>query len=162
MALTSAQQTALAEAILANTTWNSIANDTDGHFTLAALLNEKASPGFTVWKTAVPIAQVGVAFNATELAGLTTANTSRLQVMADYSGGTFDASKPDVRSGFDTVFSGAGGVSTRASLLILWKRLATAGEKILATGTGSNVAPATLTFEGNITANDVQLARNVG
>jgi hypothetical protein len=50
-------------------------------------------------------------------------------------------------------------VNTRAALLALWKRLATRGEKLYATGTGSDAVPGTLTFEGNISARDVEEAR---
>jgi hypothetical protein len=65
----------------------------------------------------------------------------------------------DVRQMFDDIFSGAGGTNTRANLLALWKRLATRGEKIFATGTGSDPSPGTLTFEGNISYQDVEQAR---
>lgn len=112
---------------------------------------------FTAWKSAVPIAAVGIAFNSSELAGLTTANTNRLIVMANYSGGTFDPSKTDVRAGVDSVFSGAGGAQTRAALLALWKRVARLGEALFAAGTGTDAVPGTFTAEGLMTdANIVQ------
>jgi hypothetical protein len=63
------------------------------------------------------------------------------------------------RAFFDDVFSGAGGTNTRAALLALWKRLATRGEKLYATGTGSDASPATLVVEGAISARDVEEAR---
>jgi hypothetical protein len=43
----------------------------------------------------------------------------------------------------------------------LWKRPALLGEKILATGTGSDASPATLGYEGNISYQDVQAARSL-
>lgn len=113
---------------------------------------------FTVWKTTVPIAQVGLGMNSSEVAGLTTANTSRLQAMAAYSGGAFNPSIADVRAGFDSVFSGAGGALTRAALLILWKRLARRIEKLYATGTGSDAVPGQLVFEGTIARTDIDEA----
>lgn len=157
--LTNAQALTLKAAITANPTWAAFPMNSDGYFNLALELNLRAVPDFTVWRTNVPVAQVGIAFNSSELAGLTTANTNRLQVMSSYSGGSFNPSQADVRAGFDTVFSGAGGTLTRAALLILWKRLATNVEKVLATGTGSNAAPATMGYEGPIGADDVQQAR---
>lgn len=157
--LTNAQALTLKAAITANPTWAAFPMDSDGYFNLAVVLNQQAAPAFTVWRTNVPIAQVGIAMNSGELAGLTTANTSRLQAMAAYSGGTFNSSQADVRAGFDSVFAGAGGALTRAALLILWKRTATNVEKALSTGTGSSAVPATMGYEGPIGADDVQQAR---
>ncbi len=108
---------------------------------MAAWFNADSSPAFIVWKTSVPLAQVGQAQNSTELAGLTTANTSRLQVLAMFSGGSFNPSIADVRAGFDSIYSGAGGFNTRTA-----RRL----EKLFATGTGIDASPAQLVFEGTI------------
>jgi hypothetical protein len=49
----------------------------------------------------------------------------------------------DRRNAFNDIFSGAGGATTRASLLALWKRLATNAQKLFSSGTGSDPAPAT-------------------
>jgi hypothetical protein len=49
----------------------------------------------------------------------------------------------DRRQFFDDIFSGAGGVNTRANLLALWKELATRAQKLFSTGTGTDAAPAT-------------------
>ncbi len=38
----------------------------------------------------------------------------------------------------------------------MWKRTATRGEKVFATGTGSDASPATLNYEGAISYNDVK------
>ena len=161
MALTSAQLTTLKADILANSDLNSQPNNSDGNFAIANLYNLNASPAFTVWKTLVSINAVGSAFNATELAALTTGNQSRLQTIAQYLVAGVNPSRADTRAFFDDIFSGAGGVNTRANLLALWKRLAKRGEKLFATGTGSDASPATLVFEGNITPTDVQQARDL-
>lgn len=158
-ALTPAQALTLKAAINANATWAAYPMSADGYIDLSVVLNEPVAPSFTVWRTNVPTAQVGIAFNSSELSGMTTANTNRLGVMADYSGGTFDASRTDVRAGFDSVFGGAGGALTRAALLITWKRLATGAEKALAAGTGSDAAPATMGYEGSVSPAQVQQAR---
>ena len=160
MALSPAQLTTLKAAIVADSTLNAFPNNSDGAFAIADLLNQTASPAFTVWKTNVAISQVGANFNGTELAGLTTGNQSRLQTIAQYLSGGVNPSLIDVRQMFDDIFSGAGGTNTRAKLLILWKRLANRAEKIFATGTGTDAAPATLTFEGTLSYQDVQTARN--
>jgi len=152
--LTTPQRAALKTAIQADSTANGfyVAGNLDG---LAAHLNAAASPSFTVWKTLVSINQVGDNLVATELAGLSTLNATRLQTIADYSTAGVNPSLPDRRAFFDDVFSGAGGVLTRAKLLILWKRLATRAERVFATGTGSDASPGTLVVEGAITTSEL-------
>jgi hypothetical protein len=161
MALTPAQLTTLKADIAANSDLNSQPNNSDGNLAIANLYNLNASPNFTVWKTNVPIGSIGASFNAAELAGLSTLNNTRLQSLAMYLAAGVNASRADTRAFFDDIFSGAGGVNTRAALLILWKRLAKRGEKLFATGTGSDASPATLVHEGNITPTDVQMARDL-
>lgn len=114
----------------------------------------RGTSAFIVYKTTATLAQVGQAFNSTEVAGLTTANTSRLQVYALYSGGSFQPNRADTRAGFDDVFSGAGGANTRTALAALWRRAANHAERLLATGTGTTQAPGDLTFEGEVTNNE--------
>ena len=155
MPLSTSQQTTLKAAILADSQLNAFvpARAADS---IVDLLNVAASPSFTVWKTNVSITQVGNNFVGTEFAGLSTLNATRLQTIAQYSPDGINPSFADRRAFFDDVFSGAGGVLTRAKLLILWKRFATRCEKILATGTGSDASPATLGYEGTVTAGDIR------
>ena len=161
MALTTAQKATLKAAILADPTLNAFPNTGDGNFDLAAFLSRTlATPTFTVWRTNVPVGEVGKTFNATDLAGLSSLNTTRLTNLALWLAAGVNPALPSVRQFFDDVFSGAGGTETRAALLILWKRAATLIEKILATGTGTDAVPATMGFEGTISATDVADARN--
>ena len=155
MHLTPAQQTILRTAILADNELNALPQTQDGAFEIARRLNLNATPDFTVWKTSVLNEGIGSAMNGTEIAGLSSLNMQRLQVLAAYSNGAQNPSRQDRRAAFDAAFSGAGGTITRAALLILWKRLATRLEKIFATGTGSNVSPATLVVEGAISGQEV-------
>jgi hypothetical protein len=134
-------------------------NNSDGNAEIAKAMNLAASPAFTVWKTNVPIVKVGEAFSASELAGLTSLNHTRLQTLAIYLTAGVNPSLPSIRSFFDDIFSGAGGVNTRAALLALWKRLATRAEKLFASGTGSDAVPATMAVEGALTFRDVEAAR---
>jgi hypothetical protein len=161
MALTSAQLVTLKADILADGTLNAFPNNDDGNLAIAAAYNATASPAFTVWKSLVSIQATGQAFNGTELAGLTTANLTRLQTLAQYLDQGYNSALPDVRQFFNDVWSGAGGANTRANLLVLWKRLATRGEKLYATGPGTDPSPATLVFEGQISKTDVNSARNL-
>ena len=160
MALTTPQLATLKAAFIADATLNAQPNNSDGAFAIAAAMNLSASPAFTVWKTNVSIRDVGDKINGTELAGLSNLNTTRLQMVVMLSDGGINASLIDRRQFFDDIFSGAGGTNTRANLLALWKRLATRAEKLFATGTGSDASPATMTFEGTLSYQDVQTARN--
>jgi hypothetical protein len=161
MSLTPAQLQTLKTAIAGDPTLSSQPMTSAGAASIANSMNANASPAFTVWKTNVAINAVGKAFNGTELGNLTSANQTRLQTIAIYLAGGVNPTLADNRAFFDDIFSGAGGAITRASLLTLWKRLATRGEKLYATGTGSDPSPATLVFEGNITSDDVQQAREL-
>ena len=113
---------------------------------------------FTAWKTAVPITEIGDAINATELVGLTTGKLQQLQTISDYSGGTINPSKTDRRSAFDQVFSAASGTITRPALLALWKRFAKRGERVFATGVGTDSTPGNLVWEGSVGNNDIVAA----
>lgn len=157
--LTNAQLVTLKAAILADPALAAQPMNDDGHFAIADLLNQPFSPSYTVWKTNVTNEQIVATVDAVELVGLTTGKLTAYQCLL-WSNGV-NPSKANVRNGFDQVFSAAGGVTTRASLLVLWKRLAKYGEKIFATGTGTDAVPASLTFEGNISGNDVSQARNL-
>ena len=159
--MTDAQSVTLKAAIVADPVLNAVPMTyPDGATQLAALLNAAASPPFVVWKTGVPIGEVGRAFNASELAGLTSLNHTRLQTLAIYLAGGVNPSNASVRAFFDDIFSGAAGTNTRVALSALWRRNARLIEKILATGTGSEASPATLSFEGAVSPADVHNARS--
>ena len=157
--LTPQQYAAIKAEITADPVLAAQPMNSDGAYNIAAALNLPASPDFIVWKTSVTSQEIGNAMNANEVGGLTTANTNRLMVMERYSGGTFSPARADMRAGFDGVFSGAGGALTRAALLTLYKRSATRFEKVLATGTGTDASPATITAESPVAYNEIEIAR---
>lgn len=126
----------------------------DAPSTIAVAYNVAKSPVFVVWKSNVTVRETGLAFNGAEWAGMTGANHTRLQTVAQYLT-SYNPSGADVRAMFNDIWSGAGGALTRASLLALWKRNATRGEALFATGTGSDAVPAALVFEGQLSVNDV-------
>lgn len=160
MALTIAQKLVLKAAIAAETdpafvTARNVSDDS----AMAAFYNAQATPAYIVWKSLISVGATGQAFVGTEWAGMTSANHTRLQTVAQYLAAGYDPSKADIRAMFNDIWSGAGGTATRAALLALWKRTATRGEKLFATGTGTDATPATLTFEGTISPQDVSDAR---
>ena len=147
----------LADAVLAAKPMNE-----DGAFAIAAAYNLQASPSFTVWKSLVPLNQVGMAFDFAAVAGLTTADSTRIQVMFQISPQGINAYLADRRAAFDTIFSGVSGNSTRTALAALWRRLATRAEKLFANtagGNGADATPATLVQEGALSLADVLAAR---
>lgn len=105
--------------------------------------NLARSPAWVTWRQSVSIGEVGKTFNATELAGLTSLNTQRLQNLAAWLAAGVNPSLASVRQFFDDIFSGAGGANTRTALLALWKRNATNAQKLFSSGTGSDASPAT-------------------
>lgn len=169
MALSGPQLITLKAAILADPLLNAYPNTTDGNFDMASggplqnlgLRAPAAAPNNVVWKSNVSITSAGDNIVASELAGLSTLNATRLQTIVQLSPAGINPSMADRRAFFDDVFSGAGGVATRAKLLLLWKRIANKLEKIFATGTGSDATPATMTVEGFISGTDVSAARDL-
>ena len=146
---------------------NALPSDSDADVAIAGWYNLAASPAWTIWRKAVPLSEIAKSLNGAELAGLTSLNHTRLQTvitLINASGG-LDASDADMRAFFDDIFSGAGGVTTRANLLVLWKKLATSNEKLFSTGTGSDVSPATTAVNfgefNALSAAEVDAARNL-
>lgn len=157
--LTQSQLTTLKADILASPDMNTQPMNADGHQAISNLYNLVATPIFIVWKTNVTLTEIGDKINAAELGGLTTADATRLQTIAMYSAAGVNPSLPDRRAFFDDVFSGAGGTITRPQLLALYKRSSLRGERLYATGTGTDISPGTLVVEGEISKDDVELAR---
>lgn len=187
-ALTTAQKATLKAAILADPTLSAYPNSSDGNFDLARYLSTTVStPTFYVYRSNIPTAEV---FDQIVWANLTPADApDGTQAWANRSlacqgkqfnlqtilvgASTVNASKPNVRAGLQdaltNVPSGTGGALVSAGWVGLrdntLARAATLIEKILATTTvqqdGSTPAKAaTMGYEGNISAADVDAARN--
>lgn len=105
---------------------------------------------FVAWKTSVTRNEVGKTFVASALAAITAGNNDKLANFAAWNE-TVNPSRADQRQFFDDIFSVAAGASTRAALLALWKRFATRGERVFATGTGSDATPGNFVLEATWT-----------
>jgi hypothetical protein len=153
--LTPAQMQTLKTNIIADPILAAWPNNTDGAFEIAKAYNLQASPNFTLWKQSVTIVEIGRAMRSVDVAGLTTANSTRLQVIAQYSGNVFNPALTDTRAAFDDIFSVAGAAPTRANLLALYKRFAV--------GTGTDASPATSALADGfvLTFQDVDEARHL-
>lgn len=149
MHLTTAQRVTLKAAILADP---AIAQTfIDGNLQgTADYYNALASPAFTVWRTSVTQSDItrSDGFDWTRVDNLS-AGKARIW---EWMFGLLDlinASKANVRTGIDTVWVGTqADLNVRAVVYIACKRLATRAEKLFATGTGSDVAPAMMVIEG--------------
>jgi hypothetical protein len=159
--LTNAQLILLRDAILADPALAAFPNTQDGAFDLATALDALVSPAFIVWRTSVSrgeILQNG--FDWTRLDNL---SVGKARVWSDiFVDGAINPSKLNVRIGIESVWVGtAADLAVRAAVYVPCKRSATKAEKILATGTGSDATPATMTHEGRLSYDDVLAARNL-
>ena len=162
MELNNTQLSTLKTAILVDPILAALPRNPDSYAVIKKAFNVLDAT-FTVWKTNVSIGEVGDNIVATGLAALAAADTARLQAIADYSPNGINPSLDDRRAFFNDIFSAVAGASTRAKLLILWKRLATRAEKLYANtanGNGANATPALLVVEGEIDETNVLDAFN--
>jgi hypothetical protein len=168
-ALSPSQLTTLKAAIVGNPTWNALPNNDDGNETLASILNGTAAPDFIVNKTTLSRHDIltGTSLAATTFTWTGGAYITRSQGEREAfreifnSTGTVDPRLPSIVAAFADIFSGPGGLTNRTHIAEMSKRKATFAEKILATGTGTLVAPANMSFEGKLTSTDVASARNM-
>lgn len=114
-------------------------------------LNEMTAA--VVWRSSVATAEVGRATNYVAVEAMTDANRGRINTFYLMNPVSFDPSRSDMRAYWANTFSGAlggQGQATRDALEALWRRTAKRAERLLATGTGTQVAPATLAWEGDV------------
>lgn len=166
MALTLAQKQTLKAAIDGNPTWAAYPQNSDGYADLAAVLNQTASPAFTVWRTDAPVANIIDAVTwanytpndavggsdtdpllSRKIGWLLTSQTKQMNLQLMLQGrDTLNCSKATLRAGLrDAVIlvpTGAGGANTSpggasgVTVLTACTRSATEGEKILAGALG--------------------------
>jgi hypothetical protein len=158
--LTTEQLALLKAAIVADPVLNALPNNTDSAFEIAAQFNALENPAFVVWETHVSVDEI--MRNGMDWARVDNLTVGKARIW-DWLGrlGTFDASRANVRAGIDAAWVGtAADLAVRASIYTHCKRNATRAEKVLATGTGSDASPATMTFEGTLSYQDAFNARN--
>jgi hypothetical protein len=156
--LTSAQYTALAAAIRADTDQAvidalAIRNDV----LLAELYN--ADTTFIVWRTNVTPDEYREAIVWTEVDALTSGSKYRIwEWLTMNMTAPINASSANVRQGLADCW--ASNTTTRPQLLAIAKRAATKAEKVFATGTGTDVTPGLLVWEGRLSHSDISTALN--
>jgi len=148
--LTNAQLLTLKAAVLAETDSTFVgyrtANDKPS---MAAWFNGASTT--VVWKTAVTKKSIlgGAAFDWTRVDNLSVGKARIWDQM--FSVGDIDASRSNIRAGIDATWVGTqADLDVRAGVYVQCKRFANRLEKLYATGTGTDAAPATMVFEGTI------------
>lgn len=138
--------------------------------TLADFYNTRQSPDFWVWKTSVSKQALtnetgpeGTTFTWAGNGFITRAAGELTAWQEIFSaGGMVNPSLPNVQQAFVDIFSGTGNAAlNRTHLRAMARRLATYGEGLFATGTGSTAAPATVSADLQISATDVGQSRFV-
>jgi large exoprotein involved in heme utilization and adhesion len=162
MSLTNPQLQTLKAAILADPTLSSKPLTSAGAGEIATAFNLAASPVFIVWRTNVSKSEVqsNAAFDWTRVDNLTVGKARIWDSM--FYDGSINAAQPNVRAGIDAAWVGTqADLNVRAGVYVVCKRSATRGEKVFSTGTGSDASPGTMGYEGAITSEDVQAAREL-
>jgi hypothetical protein len=160
--LTPAQLQTLKAYIDADPTLSAQPLNSDGAFFIAAELNKEANPAFVVWRTNVPLEEItSNGFTWTLVDALNVGSARIWEWMFDNEARSINPSKANIRQGIADVWSGtAGKLAVQAAVLVHCKRNANRAEKLFATGTGSDVSPATMAFEGSLSYQDVETAFN--
>ena len=170
MVLNTAQFVLLKNDIVADIALNSQPQNSDGAFAIASAYNLNAVSDYWVWRSSVSKSElvsetsvdnttftwVGNGF-ITRSAG---EQTAFREIFGDV--GMVNAALPQVRQAFLDIFSGTGNAAAnRTHLATISRRRATRAEKLFAVGTGTTAAPALMTFEGALSYQDMQTAREL-
>lgn len=145
----------------------------------------KLASTFVVWRTITPFADICDAINWKNFTPVDAPDTTQLwlnramacqsfqfnvqnMLLAAQVAAGVSSTKPSVRQGWQdstsAIPSGAGGAAQSAGwtqIRIAMQRPAKRGEKVFATGTGTQANPGNLVFEGAITDADVVAAVNL-
>lgn len=134
-------------------------NSNDGNIEVKNLLNLQNSPDFYAYKSRVTMDEwrqsILAGGGATQLDALA---ASKRECLLYAVRGDLNPSISAIRTALED-YCGAQN-TLKAALVSAYTRKTTRGERVLSTGTGSLAVPATMTFEGSLTADDVEQARN--
>lgn len=163
MPLTTAQLQAL-KADIAASEFAGLPNTADAAFTIAAAYNQPAAPTFFVYRTNVPVTEIMQnGFDWTRVDNLTVGKARIWEFMTVAA--VLNFSQANVRAGILATFGTAGDLAMRQAIFDHGQRPAKRAEKLFATGAGTTVSeqgfgPAVMAFEGNLSLQDIQDARN--
>lgn len=157
--LTNDQLLTIQADILANPDLNALPNAPDGAFEIAKLYNLNAVPDFYIWKSNYSTKDIREVMVWDEYLTTSADDKSTFELMI--SNGVINMAKVNVRAGIDEIFKNPGQAGALAAVTDGGKRLSTRLEKLLSTGTGTQIAPAIAAFEGNVFYQDIHKARNL-
>lgn len=161
--MTPAQLQTLKASILADPVLSALPLTSGGAGVIVEAYNLQAAPDFIVWRTSVSWDEIML--NGMDWARVDNLSVGKARIwdwMFQNGSRSMNPSKANIRAGIDAAWVGtAADLAVRASVYTHCKRLATRGEKLFAFGTGSVAAPATMSYEGAITSDDVQQAREL-
>jgi hypothetical protein len=150
---------------------NAVAHSPDNAVAVAAWYNLAAVPSFRVYRSAVPMKEIMLnGFDWTRVDNLSVGKARIWEWMteADPFNRAIDPSKPNVRSGINSVWVGtAADLAVRAAVYVHCHRAATNAERLyVASGAGTapdqaGDGPGTLAVEGILTASNVDTAWNL-
>lgn len=156
--LTNAQLQTLKADIAADPVFSAYPPNTHAE-EIATAYNLPAVPDWVVWRTSVNAAEWRAAIigggGATQLDALTASKRDSLFWAVD---NVLNPSNANVRAALDD-FCGSQN-TLKAAIQAVQKRTSTRAEKLFSTGTGSTASPATMGFEGRLTYQDIEAARN--
>ena len=160
MALTTEQRATLKAFVEADPELSLVPHTYDGAFGIAISLAEIAAPDFIVWRTSVTqdeITQNG--FDWSQADNLSVGQARIWEWLFDNSGSAMNPSKINVRAGVSECWKGtAAKVAVATAVFGHCKRPANILEKLLATGTGTDASPATMSVEGSLSYGEVYAA----
>ena len=165
--LSQAQLQALKADILADPALANQPKNADANTLIAAVYNLTASPAYWVWRTAVSRADI---YNTLDFEGNSwNWTTYKNQGIAEqnawtqiFMGDQANFAQPNVRAGVAAIFTGSGAANAqRDHCLSVGRRQCTRAEKLFAAGLGTSVAPSVMTFEGALTYQEVESARDL-
>jgi hypothetical protein len=162
MALTTAQLQALKASIAADPVLSALPLTSASAQVIADAYNEPASPAYVVWRTSLSRHEAqSDGFDWTQCDNLTTGQ-ARIWEWIFNTTGSMNPSEPGIRSGITECWKGtAPKVAVATFVLGKCKRNASRAEKLFATGSGSTASPSTMAFEGALSSDDVQQAREL-
>lgn len=160
--LTSAQIATLKAACIADVATCKPLHDAADDVGLAAYFNADTA-NFIAWRTSVTKEEItqDAAFDWTRIDNLSVGKARIWDQMFDNPTRSLNASNSNVRAGIAATWVGsAADLAVQAAVLAKCKRSTTRAERTLATGTGTYVSPATLTFQGSISPAEASLIRS--
>lgn len=177
MSLTAAQLSTLKADLAANTNTvlvagvptaiNTVPQNDDTAFAIAAWYNEIASPDWWVYRTNLAKRDIytkpsptATVWNWPLFSGL---NSGEANAWSELFGaeGVADASLPNTRQLWADVFSGPSGTTQREHCDGHARRQASNSQKLFSTGTGSTASPAIMEYEQPLNYSDIKSAWNV-